>query len=102
MNTLEKIDLCKEYYNKKVRLFFDSKDFVQVRRGITNLIIEGLYPNFQDFFPYRSAPICFAKADEILEQIRNKEPLNRGLLDEFEAYLAETRLSIFTAHNQGN
>ena len=99
-DNLETIELCLEYYREKVKPFLENGNIAQVKRGMTNLIIAGLYPNFQNIFPYRSAPNCFHTSDEILAKMRGEKCLDKNLFEEFEAYLAQTKLSILTAYNQ--
>lgn len=88
-NTLE---LVQEYYQEKVKPHLDAQDIPKARRHMDSLMME-MDTHFKRLFPYHSGPNFYARAELIQDELRGGRMPDRATITEFEAYLAQLKLS---------
>ena len=93
----ETVSDMNQYYHEKVKPSFQSGNLPQAKRCLTNLII-GLQFTGTSLFPYHSALNCISRAELMQDYLREGKMPSKELLIEFEAYLAQTKLSTISGN----
>lgn len=81
-----------QHYREQVKPHWQTGNLPQATMHMLGLSME-LNAHFQELFPYHSAENCMIRADLIMESLRKQEMPDQEILREFEAYLAQTKLS---------
>lgn len=96
MQPQETLVNMQEYYTGKVKPALESGDIPQALRCMANLTLE--MRSSSELFPYHSGPNCMSRAEVIQDVLKEGRLPSHILVREFEAYLAQFRLSTITGN----
>jgi hypothetical protein len=92
MTLTETLGLVQEYYKEKVKPQLDVQNIPKARMHMENLTME-MNEHFKRLFIYHSGANCYARAELIRDQLREGRMPSEDTVMEFEAYLAQLKLS---------
>jgi hypothetical protein len=99
MTLTETVSLIQEYYKYKVKPEFVNRNLPKSRTRMYNLLTE-INSNMKKLAPYHSAITFRIKAEDICDNLMENKFPSKTLIKEFEAYLAQTKLSTIS-ENRG-